>query len=38
MPGSNLYPLAGDDRVLTLLKQGCVNLVVGLERAEMLGR
>ena len=27
-------PLAGDDRALTLLKQGCANSVVGLELAE----
>ena len=30
----NLYPLAGDDRALTLLKRGCANSVVGLELAE----
>ena len=30
----NLYPLAGDDRRLTLLKRGCANSVVGLEIAE----
>ena len=28
--GTNLYPLAGDDRRLTLLKRGCANSVVGL--------
>ena len=32
----NLYPLAGDDRRLTLLKRGCANSVVGLELAEEL--
>ena len=30
-----LYPLAGDDRPLTLLKRGCANSVVGLELAEI---
>ena len=30
----NLYPLAGDDRPLTLLKRGCANSVVGLELAD----
>ena len=30
----NLYPPAGDDRRLTLLKRGCANSVVGLELAE----
>ena len=30
----NLYPLAGDDRPLTLLKRGCTNSVVGLELAD----
>ena len=30
----NLYPLAGGDRRLTLLKRGCANSVVGLELAE----
>ena len=29
-----LYPLAGDDRRLTLLKRGCANSVVGLELAD----
>ena len=30
-PHPNLYPLAGDDRHLTLLKRGCANFGVGLE-------
>ena len=30
----NLYPLAGDDRSLTLLKRGCANSVVRLELAD----
>ena len=30
----NLYPLAGDDRPLTLLKRGWANSVVGLELAD----
>ena len=29
-----LYPLAGDDRRLTLFKRGCANSVVGLELAD----
>ena len=31
----NLYPLAGDERPLTLLKRGCANSVVGLELADL---
>ena len=30
-----VYPLAGDDRALTLLKRGCANWVVGLEHVEV---
>ena len=33
--GTNLYPLTGDDRSLTLLKRGCANSVLGLELADL---
>ena len=34
----NPYPLAGDDRPLTLFKRGCANSVVGLELADNFAR